>query len=482
MKTLIQGGYVVSFNGTSHEILKDGVIVFENDTIIFVGFTYPGPVDHTIDARRKVISPGFINTHVHPRANAGDYFRNDPCKTDYFGSNYLTFMTPRRGVKMPDLEDFQVSAKFALVQAIKNGSTTIVIYGGGGVEIRDDFVSMLGELGLRAYVAPSFRNVSFYYEDTGALRYVPDDAAGDKGLTQAVEFIQKHQGSYHGRIQGMLYPRQPDTCTPDLLKKTKMAAKEMGVRIQIHAAMNLIEFHEILMKYGKTPIQFLQYLDFLGPEVILGHCIFLTGHSWTALPRGDDLKLIADAGASVSHCPLEYAKLGIAMESFDRYINKGVNVSLGTDTYPMDMVNEMRIASLANRLAERDYLAGSYRDVFNAATLGGAQAVGRKDLGRLCSGAKADILIIDLFKTAIGAVFDPIKALIEYGSGRDVETVIIDGRIVVSGGIFVGLDETELLGRVQAEAENIWDQISTWDFLGRKADEISPWAFSLKKA
>ena len=196
----------------------------------------------------------------------------------------------------------------------------------------------------------------------------------------------------------------------------------------------------------------------------------------------DDLKLIADAGASVSHCPLEYAKLGIAMESFDRYINKGVHVSLGTDTYPMDMVNEMRIASLANRLAERDYLAGSYRDVFNAATLGEAQAVGRKDLGRLCSGAKADILIIDLFKTAIGAVFDPIKALIEYGSGRDVETVIIDGRIVVSGGIFVGLNETELLGRVQAEAENIWDQISTWDFLGRKADEISPWAFSLKKA
>src|SRR4029450_12193017 len=129
----------------------------------------------------------------------------------------------------------------------------------------------------------------------------------------------------------------------------------------------------------KTPIQFLQYLDFLGPEVILGHCIFVTGHSWTALPRGDDLKLSADSDASVSHCPLEYAKLGIAMESFDRYINKGVNVSLGTDTYPMDMVNEMRIASLANRLAERDYLAGSYRDVFNAATLGGAQAVGRKD-------------------------------------------------------------------------------------------------------
>ena len=169
------------------------------------------------------------------------------------------------------------------------------------------------------------------------------------------------------------------------------------------------------------------------------------------------------------------------MESFDRYLANGVNVSLGTDSYPMDMVNEMRTASMVNRLAEKDYLAGSYRDVFNAATLGGAKAVGRDDLGRLCPGAKADLLIVDLAKTDYGAIFDPIKAFVEYGSGRDIETVIIDGRTVVDGRRFLGVDEADLLSKVQAEAEKIWAKIPEWDIKGRRAEEISPWAFPAKE-
>jgi 5-methylthioadenosine/S-adenosylhomocysteine deaminase len=481
MKTLIQGGYVVGFNGKSHEILKEGVVVFENETISFVGFSYPGSVDKTIDARKKLIIPGFVNTHIHASSNVGDYFLNDPGKTDYFGSNYLTYLTPRKGAKGPrGLESFKVGGKFTLIHAMKNGSTTIQVYG-GGAEGGDEFVDMVGELGLRAYLAPSYRNVEFYYEDTGALRYVWNDEMGEKGLAQAVSFIKKHRGKHNGRIQGMLYPRQPDTCTPEILKKTKEAARELGVGIQIHAAINLIEFHEILLKYGKTPIKFLADLGFLGPEVILGHCVFINGHSWTVLPRGDDLKLIADSGSSISHCPFKYAKFGIAMESFDRYLTSGVNVSLGTDSYPMDMVNEMRTASLANRFAEKDYLAGSYRDVFNAATLGGAKALGRDDLGRLSPGAKADLLIVDFTKIDYGAIFDPIKAFVEYGSGRDIDTVIIDGKIVIDGRRFLGVDEAELLTQVQVEAEKIWGKISEWDVKGRRAEEISPWAFPPKE-
>lgn len=482
MRTLIQGGYVVGFNGTGHEILKDGVVVLEDDRVAHVGFSSPAPVDRTLDARGKLIFPGFINTHVHANSNAGDYFLNDPEKTDYFGSNYLTHLTPRTGARWPrGLEDFRVGGKFALVQAMKNGSTTIVIYG-GGAEGGDDFVAMVGELGLRAYLAPSFRNVSFSYEETGALRYHWDDPLGEKGLQQAVAFIKRHGGSHNGRVQGMLFPRQPDTCTPELLLKTKAAARELGVGIQIHAAINLIEFHQILMAHGKTPIAFLDHLGFLGPEVILGHCVFLAGHSWSALPVSDDLRRIADSGASVSHSPLKYAKLGITMESFDRYRAGGVNVSLGTDSYPMDMVNEMRTASLANRFAERNYLAGAYRDLFNAATLGGARALGREDLGRLCPGARADLVIVDLKKVDYGAVLDPIKAFVEYGSGRDIETVIIDGRIVVEEGRVAGVDEADLLSRVQAQGEKFWATFPEWDHRGRRADEISPWAFPLRTA
>lgn len=480
MRTLIQGGYIIGFDGKGHEILKDGVVVLNDGAVEYVGFSYPGPVDRTLDARGKLVSPGFVNTHVHANSNAGDYFLNDPGKIDYFGANYLTYLTPRKGTRRPaGLDSFRVGGKFVLVQAVKSGSTTIEIYGGGAAG-GDEFVAMVGELGVRAYLAPSFRSVSFYFEESGALRYVWDDEIGERGLAEAVAFIGKHRGAYDGRIQGMLYPRQPDTCTAQLLRKTKEAARELDVGIQIHAAINLIEFHQVLGMYGKTPIEFLHGLGFLGPEVILGHCVFLSGHSWTVHPRGDDLQRIADSGASVSHCPFKYAKFGIALESLDRYRARGVNVSLGTDSFPTDMVHEMQIASLANRFAEGDYLAGSYRRVFDAATLGGARALGRDDLGRLCPGAKADLFVADLTKTEYGAVFDPIKAFVEYGSGRDIETVIIDGRVVVEGGTFVGVDEADLLSRLQAEAEKAWSRIPEWDFRGRRAEEISPWAYPLR--
>ena len=481
MRTLIQGGYVVAFNGNGHEILKDGLVVLEDDAVKFVGFSYSEPVDKTLDARGKLVSPGFINGHIHGNNNAGDYFRNDPDKTDYFGSNYLTYYAPRKGTKGPQgLEDFRVSGKFTLVQALKNGSTTVMIYG-GGADAGEEFVTMVGELGLRAYVGPGFRSANYYYEETGAQRYARDEAAGERGLEAAVTFIQKHQGRYNGRIRGMLYPRQIDACTPDLLRKKKAAAARLGVGIQIHASMNLLEVHQTLKDHGKTPIAFLESLGFLGPEVILAHTVFLTGHSWTVLPRGDDLGLIANAGASVCHCPYEYALLGIALESFDRYLARGANVCLGTDTHPLDMVHEMQIMSLAARFAERDYLAGSYRDVFNAATLGGARALGREDLGRLCHGAKADLFVAGISSPEYGSVFDPVKAFIEYGSGRDIETVIVDGKIVVEQRRVVGVDEADLRSRVQAEGEAIWEKVPEWDFRGRRADEISPWAFPLRR-
>lgn len=481
MKRLIRGGYIVGFNGASHEILEDGVVVLDDDRVSFVGFDYDAPVDATIDARGKLVSPGLINTHVHPSSNANDYFLNDPDKTDYFGANYLTFNTPGKGKKSPrGMEDFRVSAKFCIVQAVKSGATTIVLYG-GGANGGARFVEMVGQLGLRAYMAPSYRSVNFYFEDSGALRYVWDDALGEKGLEQAADFIKEHRGAYNGRIQGMLYPRQPDTCTVELLEATRKKADELGVPIQIHAAINMIEFHEILMKYGKTPIAFLRDIGLLRPDVTLGHCVFLNDHSWAHLPRGNDLELIAKSGASVAHCPYKYAKLGIALETMDRYLAAGINLSIGTDTYPNDVIHEMRIACLASRFASRDYLAGSYRDAFDAATLGGARVVGRADLGRLCQGAKADVVIVNLAKTEIGAVMDPIKALVEYGSGRDVETVIIDGQIVVDRGAFVGVDEAALLAAVQEESEGIWSRYHEWDFMGRTADQVSPWAYPRRK-
>ena len=166
----------------------------------------------------------------------------------------------------------------------------------------------------------------------------------------------------------------------------------------------------------------------------LSHCIFVSGHSWLAYPYGDDLKIIADSGASVAYSPLKYLKLGILMESFDRYRQAGINMGIGTDTFPKDILSDMRYAAIASRIADKSFLAGHPRDVFNSITLGGAKMLGRDDIGRLAKGAKADIAIVNLRDIAFGAVHDPIRSLMETAVSRDVRTVIVDGETLVDNG------------------------------------------------
>jgi cytosine/adenosine deaminase-related metal-dependent hydrolase len=206
----------------------------------------------------------------------------------------------------------------------------------------------------------------------------------------------------------------------------------------------------------------------------------MNGHSWTAYPYGDDLKILADTGTSVSYCPLKYLIMGIVMESFDRYIGAGVNLSLGTDTYPKDMLSEMRYAAVASKVAEKRFTAGHPRDVFNAATLGGARLLGRDDLGRLARGAKADIIAVNLKDIALGAVRDPIRTLVESGTSRDVQMVVVDGDVLVEKGRYLRTDERALLDNLQSRAEQIWRTVPSWHWTGKDVDDLIPPSFKIR--
>ena len=339
---------------------------------------------------------------------------------------------------------------------------------------------MVGEVGIRCYTGPSYKNVNFHHDREGRLEYDWDDERGVQGLKKAIAFAEKFNGACNGRMHTMLFPGHVDSCTPELLEESRKAAKRLGVRVQIHTTINLIEFHTVMKRYRCTPVELLHRIGFLDPEVSLSHCIFVTGHSWVAYPYGDDVKIIADSGASVAHSPLKYLKLGITMESFDRYRKAGINVGIGTDTFPKDIISEMRYGALGSRVADKSFIAGHPRDVFNAATLGGAKMIGRDDLGRLQKGAKADIAIINLKDIAFGAVRDPIKALVETGTSRDVRTVIVDGEILVDNGKYLRLNEDELLDKVQAKGEEIWSSVPKWHWTGKSVDEVLPPAFKMK--
>jgi len=480
MKTLIQGGYVVGFHGTEHEIFKDGSVVFERDRIEFAGKEYAQPVDKKIDARGCLVSPGFINTHFHSGINASDYILNDSTKTDFFASNYLAHGGPtREGAHAAHLKDVDVGQRFSLIHVLKSGVTTTFEIGGPGSEPQR-YVDMVDQVGLRCTTGPSYKNVSFFHDRQGRLEYDWDDERGSKGLKAAVDFAKKYNGACNGRMTTMLFPGHVDSCTPALLKDTKRAAQEIGVGIQIHATINLFEFHTVMQRERCTPIELLHKLGFLGPDVSLSHCIFVSGHSWLAYPYGDDLKIIADSDASVAYSPLKYLKLGIVMESFDKYRQAGINMGIGTDTFPKDILSDMRYAALTSRVADKSFLAGHPRDVFNAITLGGAKMLGRDDLGRLQKGAKADITIVNLRDIAFGAVRDPIRSLMETAVSRDVRTVIVDGETLVDDGKYLRLNENELLEKVQAKGEQIWDSVPKWHWTGKSIDEVVPPSFRMR--
>lgn len=478
MRTIIQGGWVVGFNGRGHELIPNGVVVYEDDHVIFTGYEFDGDVEQRIDATGKLVSPGLINCHIHADVNARHAVFNDATKTNYFGQNFLSYGAARRGAT-PRLPRAEVEAKYGLWAAVRAGATTILDVG-TPAGIIDEFTTIVGQLGVRAYLGPLFRSANYVLGDDGRIEWDWNEAAGEEGLRRARLFIEAAHGTHGDRVRGMLYPGQLDTCTPGLLAATKRVAAEFGVGIQLHAAMNLVEFHAVLRERAQTPIEYLARERFLGPEVILGHCVFHAGHSWSHYPYVDDLAILADSGASVAHAPYKYAKMGLALESFDRYRHAGINVALGTDTFPEDLVSEMRLAALACRLAEGNFLAGKPRDVYEAATLGGARALGRDDLGRLCPGAKADLIIVNLQQMHFGGVRDPIKALVECASGTDVETVIVDGQTLLKDGRPTRLDERALLAEVQDASEQYWNSLPAWRARGETIDDVAPMSFGLR--
>jgi cytosine/adenosine deaminase-related metal-dependent hydrolase len=480
MRTLIKGGWVVGFDGHGHELIPNGRVVYEGNRIVHVGGTFDGTVDRTIDATGKLVSPGFVNCHLHAAVNAGQTVFIADGKADYFGSNFIGYVAPRRGAQPPRVgANAEIGGRYGMWSALRAGATTILDVGTmpGGP---DAFTKLVGELGLRAYLGPGFRSAEYVFEGDRVV-WDWNEAQGKAGLARAIDYARKYDGAYEGRIRAMIYPGQLDTCTVDLLREARRAADELNVPVQFHAAMNQREFHKILEQHGKTPIQLLHSIGFLKERTGLGHCVFHNAHSWCHYPYGDDLQILADTGATVVHAPYKYAKMGITFESFARYRARGINIALGTDTYPQDIIHEMRWAALMSRMADESFMVGKPRDVFDAATLGGARHLGRDDLGRLAPGAMADIIVIDLVQVHYGAVHDPIKALVECGSGRDVETVIVDGQPLVEGGKALRLDEAALLRDVQAEGERLWHAVPGWHWTGKDVDDVVPPSYPIRK-
>lgn len=483
MKILINGGYLVAFNGKEHCLIQDGVVVLEDDRIIHVGKSYKGAVDRTIDAKGKLISPGFVNIHALASICI-THLRLDGFRAGLSVSkDYVV-----GGVGNLDLigEDLSTSALFCIVELLKGGATTIVPITAMAPSRWESprkqaevLATTAGELGARAYISHNYRSGVKYWDKDGAIHYNWNEEAGLKGLARAIRFSDKIDGSYNDRIRSMLFPYQFDACSVEILKKTKEAAIERNQLIHMHTAQSLFEFYETLRRYGRTPIQYLYNTGFLDSNVILTHVLYTTLNPQCGFPKYDtrDIELLSKSKATVAHTPVIYSRGGKLLQSLGQYLKIGVNISIGTDAFPMDMITEMRHAAIMGKIADQDPLSVTARDVFNAATLGGANALGRKDLGRLEPGAKADIVIVDLTNLHLALIDDPIKTLVYMASQKDIDMVIIDGRILVEGGHVSMIDEKKL--SIKANEVNQKQKMAfiRQNPMGRSAEELFPPSF-----
>ena len=178
MRTAIEGGWVVAWNGRGHEVHEQGSVVFEGDRVVHAGGPDAGPVDARIAARGKLVSPGFINTHVHTAGNGGDYLLLDMAKNDYRTANYMAFAAPLKGKMTPPSAEATAAIRaFVFLHALKNGTTTVIDVGG----LRGDwegYARLVDDLGVRVYGGPPFRDRDTYTDAQGRLTYEEDAAVG----------------------------------------------------------------------------------------------------------------------------------------------------------------------------------------------------------------------------------------------------------------------------------------------------------------
>jgi cytosine/adenosine deaminase-related metal-dependent hydrolase len=456
----------------THTYLKNADLAFCGNRITFVGQNYPGPFDREIRGNGRMVMPGLINIHTHLAAGPLDKGTFDEVGSAALWGNALyTYSQLLRA----DSRAIKPGAIIALIELIKSGVTTVVDNSG----YYEEWIDLLIDSGVRAVLAPGFRQARWVNVGDHRVDYEWDLQAGWQEFELALKTMDAIGRCGSDRLSGMIFPSQADTCEADLLKAAHAAAVDRGLPFQTHASQTMQEFSEIMRRHGKSPVQWLDSLGILDEHTILGHCIFMDHHSWSPLHTREDLPLLAERKITVAHCPTVFGRTGMTLESFGEYVRTGVNLGIGTDSFPFNMLEELRHAGVYARIATGNVHDLTTTDVFNAATLGGAKALLRHDIGRLAVDAKADLVIVDTEHPLMRPGREPLRNLINVAAERSVRDVFIDGRPVVADGEILTLDYENALIEMDAAQIRSIRRIPDLDFQKRTLDELAPMTFRL---
>ncbi len=465
-----KASWVVAWNAAkrTHEYLRNADVAFTGNEIDYVGSDYAGRVDEEIDGRDVCVMPGLVNIHCHPT--------NQPITRgirEEMGNPklYMTAVYDRTNLWPADNDGLLAGMAVAYGELLKSGVTSTIDFAN---RVPDGWIDLQAKSGLRIFSAPSFRDAQWSVVNDCHLTYEWDEKAGRESQERALALVEEAQGHPCGRLSGVIAPAQADTCTAETLRESARIARDKGLMWQTHGAQTLTEFHEMTQRHGKTTVQWLRDIGALGDHATIAHCLFTDEHPWTHWSQKRDLGILAETGTTVAHCPVVFSRYGQTMHSLGKYIKAGVNVGIGTDSAPHNLLEEMRQALILSRVASGDIYDISTSAVFNAATIGAARAFRRDDIGRLAPGAKADLVLLDLTNRYMRPMRDPIRNLIYTAADRAVRDVYVDGRRVLENGEMRTLDVQAAVAALESAQQRADATVHKRDPQGRAGIDVSP--------
>ena len=467
--TCIRGvEWLVGWDGHQHVYLRNSDFVFKGPDIIYVGDHYVDSVDIELSGKDRMIIPGLVDTHAHPTTEPIRKGITDETVSPGFWHSSLYEHLP---VFDPvDDQGRLACLKVALAELLLSGVTTLV-------DLSSPFegwAETLLDSGIRAFVAPCFRDARWFTTNGHSLEYDWNYEAGQRAFSTAREIVESAVRHPSGRLSAVVSPSQVDTCSEALLRDSHAFAQDHNLSWTIHAAQSVTEFQEMQHRHGMTSVQWLDSLGVLNERSVIAHCIFLDHHPWLHWTSRKDLELLADCESTVAHCPTVFSRRGIALNTFGAYLDHGIRMSVGTDTYPHNMLDECRTAVMVARVIGQSVTDLDCIDVFNAATVAGADALNRSDIGRLAVGCKADFSTIDLTSPSMRPVREPLRSLITVAGSRPVTDVFVHGEQVVSNGDVLNIDFELELTRLQVAQQNMLNVVSEKDWDNRSAVELAP--------
>ena len=406
-----------------------------------------------LDARGKVVLPGLVNTHHHlpqtltrnvPRVQEAPLFR-------WLSELYEVW-------RCYDADAVDVSARVGLGELLLTGCTTttdhLYLFPRGEERLIDVEIAAARDLGIRFH--PTRGSMSRGRSQGGLP---PDDTVQDEEtiLADSLRLIREHHDPRPGAMTRIaLAPCSPFSVTDGLMRRTAALAREHGVRLHTHLAETLDEDAYCLEMYGCRPVEYLRRMEWLGPDVWLAHCVHLLA---------EEAALFGETGTGVAHCPSSNFRLGSGIAPVRALLAAGAPVGLGVDGSASNdcsnMLAEARQALLAHRLGADTASWLTAEEVLWMATRGGARCLGRDDIGSLEPGKAADLILIETRRLSYaGGASDPLAALVFSPFPEPVDTVIVNGRIVVEGGELLGVDVPALVERANGIAMGLLHRAS----------------------